>query len=463
MRVNNSSNITYGVSPIQLNCPLRLYCIHLREEKHVLLSNSLRSTLSFIVILAFGSLLAGCGGSNDQGQEPRAAVIRPVKIVTVEPVISKFQRTYYAIVLPSREADLSFRVSGRIIELPIRNAQKVKKGDIIAELDPSDFKAKITQMGSQIEQANAQMEELTAGARKEDIAAFEAAVAASQEQVNAARQQLERDQILARKGIVTRATLDQDRSSLAAAQAGLVSKKQDLIKGRKGARKEDVDAQKALIDGLNSQMNALKDDLSYATLRAPFDGVIAVRKVENFTNIQAKQSIATLQSLKTPNMTFDVPASDIPKLAKFKHQLDLKVTLNGFSGQEFIAKQNEFSTQADPATQTFRGRISIENANGKPILPGMTGNVIITAKQQGREVYELPVAAIASDPNGKPFVWVVSKPDNKIGKRSITTGEAQGAQILISNGVKKGDIVVVAGLSALQENMIVKPVSSIGE
>jgi membrane fusion protein, multidrug efflux system len=423
---------------------------------------SLRSAFSIFIILLFGSQLGGCGGADDQAKQTKPAPIRPVKTILVKPTISKFQRTYYAVVLPSQEVELSFRVPGRLIKFPIRNVKKTNKGDIIAQLETREFTNKIAQMASQIEQAKAQLHVLTAGARKEDIAALQAGVAAAQAQVTSAEQQMERSRKLEEKGIVTRATLDKDRTSLRVANAELVAKKQELIKGQKGARKEDVEAQDAVIRGLASQMNALKDDLSDTTLRAPFDGVIAVRKVENFSNIQAKEAIATFQSLATPNMSFDIPAPDIPKLAKLP-KLDMKVILDGFPGHEFIAKRREFSTQADAATQTYRGRVAIVNANGEPILPGMTGNLIVTASQQGASVFKLPVSAIASEPDGKPFVWVVNPPDNKVGKRSITTGEASGADVLISSGLKEGDIIISAGLSALQENMIVKPVSSIGE
>lgn len=414
------------------------------------------------MVLFLGSQLGGCGETDDQENQTKPAPIRPVKTILVKPMISKFQRTYYAVVLPSQEVELSFRVSGRLIKFPIRNVEKISKGDIIAQLETREFTNKISQMASQLEQAKAQLRVLTVGARKEDIAALQAGVAAAQAQVTSASQQMERSRKLAKKGIVTRATLDTDRTSLRVANAELVAKKQELIKGKKGARQEDVDAQEAVIRGLTSQMKALKDDLSDATLRAPFDGVIAVRKVENFSNIQAKEAIATFQSLATPNMSFDIPAPDIPKLAKYP-KLDIKVILDGFPGHKFIAKRREFSTKADASTQTYRGRVAIQNANGEPILPGMTGNIIVTARQQGANVFMLPVSAIASEPDGKPFVWVVNPPDNKVGKRSITTGEASGADVLISSGVKKGDMIIGAGLSALQEDMIVKPVSSIGE
>ena len=75
----------------------------------------------------------------------------------------------------------------------------------------------------------------------------------------------------------------------------------------------------------------------------------------------------------------------------------------------------------------------------------------------------LPISAIASEADGKPFVWIVNLENNKTARRDVVTGEASGANIAISNGLEEGDVVVTAGISALQESMVVKPVSTIGE
>ena len=93
----------------------------------------------------------------------------------------------------------------------------------------------------------------------------------------------------------------------------------------------------------------------------------------------------------------------------------------------------------------------------------MTGSLVVTAKQEGDGVFMLPIFAIASEADGKPFVWIVNTENNKTARRGVVTGEASGANIAISDGLKEGDVVVTAGISALRESMVVKPVSAIGE
>jgi multidrug efflux pump subunit AcrA (membrane-fusion protein) len=73
------------------------------------------------------------------------------------------------------------------------------------------------------------------------------------------------------------------------------------------------------------------------------------------------------------------------------------------------------------------------------------------------------LSSVASNADGSAFVWVIQVGDNKLAKRAITTGEVSGSTIAVTKGLKEGDIIATAGLSALQENMVVKPITAIGE
>lgn len=421
----------------------------------------MKSALWIGACIAASLWLTSCTPTEDAQDQSKNQPVRPVKTIAVQPTVTKFERSYSAVVLSAQEVELSFRVSGQIVDLPIRSGQNIAKGDIVAQLDKRDFEAEITRLASQLEQAQAQLTVLTSGARAEDVAALEAGVRAVEAEVEAARDQLSRSERLFKRQVVAKAKVDQDRTALRVAQAELEAKKQELAKGTAGARAEEVAAQEAVIRGLESNLQSLKDSLADATLRAPFDGIIAVRKVENFTNVQAKEAIATLQALASPNLTFDIPAADVPKLAKAA-SLNLSVVLDSLPGQPFKAERSEFSTQADSATQTYRGRVSIENPQSEPILPGMTGILTVAISEDQAAQLSVPLTAVASQADGKPFVWVVVE-GSKVVKREVTTGESSGDVITVADGLSNGDIVVVAGLSALQENMVVKPIAAIGE
>lgn len=422
----------------------------------------IKTLRTLCVIGAVGFLAMACSPTEEESNASQETIIRPVKVQKVQSSTTEIRRTYSALVLPSEEVELSFRVSGRIIELSVLAGTNVKKGDVIAQLDTRDFKAEITRLESQLEQANAELTASTSGARAEDVASLEAGVAAAQAQVDAAKAQVKRTRTLFKKKIVTKAKVDQDTTKLRVVEAELEVKKQELIKGKAGARTEEVTAKEAAIRGIRSNLQSLNDNLSDTTLRAPFDGIIATRNVDNFSNIQAKETVVTLQNLATPRIQFDIPAPDVVILATIKKRI-LTVVLDGLTAQTFDATENEFSTKADPTTQTYRGTVSIQNPKAEPIFPGMTGSVTVSAEREGSSKLLVPVSAVASDPDGKPYVWLVNMIANKVTKQAVETGAATGSSIIVKSGLKKDDTVATAGLASLQDNLEIKPVTTVGE
>lgn len=408
-----------------------------------------------------GFLLASCSESDDQGKDT-APVVRPVLTQQVEETGSAIRRSYPAIVLPAQQAELSFRVSGRIVELPVRAAAQVKKGDVIAQLDTRDFKAEVARLVNQLAQANAQLSAMTTGARSEDIASLEASVAAAEAQVKAAQDQVERTRSLFDQGIVTKSKLDGDLTNLEVTEAQLEAQKQELIKGQSGSRSEEVEAQQAAVKGLQVQLNTAKDNLSDTTLRAPFDGMVAKRSTDNFRNIQAKETVVVLQQLDTLDLTFDVPGPDIVRLAGRENPIPT-ARLDGIEDREFEAQFVELTAQADPTTQTFRGRVSIKPPEGILILPGMSGTVTVTDARENASTILVPASAVASMADGSAIVWVLNGGDSTVDTRAVKTGDATGPDVAIIEGLVAGDVIVTKGISQLQPGMAVRPVSSIGD
>ncbi len=401
-------------------------------------------------------VLVACGDEhNDEVSESK--VIRPVNAIVVKPVSLEFQRSYPAVVLPAREVTLSFRNSGRIRKLPVRAATLVKRGELIAQLDTRDYRTIVGQLESQKAQAEAQLRLLRSGARFEDISALEAELRAARAQVNAAREQVKRTKTLLKQGIVSQVGLDKDETALAVAEANLRVSQAKLNKGRAGARLEEIEAQKAAIAGLDARLQAARADLADTTLRAPFDGIIARRLVDNFTNVQAKDPIVLLQELATLELGFDAPGPDVARFGKAKNVV-LTASLDALPGEEFEAKLVEFSTQANSATLTYRGRVSIGRPEGATILPGMVGSVNIAQKAISGGGIVVPITSVVSKADGAPFVWVIAAGSGAVEKRPVRTGEAMGAKIRILSGLSPRDVIAVAGLSRLLPGMVVRPV-----
>ncbi len=404
--------------------------------------------------------VSGCDEVETQA-ESKVPVVRPVKTITVAAGKSSRQFSYPAVVSASNEVELSFRVSGKLTDLLVRAGDRVQQGQAIARLDTRDFTAEITRLQTQLAQAQAQMTALTSGARSEDLASLRAGLNAAKAQFQAAQAQARRTATLYRKGIAARAALDKDMAALRVANAEVKAQQQELVKGQSGARVEEVSAQEAAMAGIRSQIASARDTLNDTVLRAPFAGIIADRKVENFTNVQANEAIATLQSEAGLELTFDIPGPDVTILARNPNP-NGRAVLDGVPNREFATELVEFSSQPDPATQTYQGRVSIERPADVTILPGMTGRLMVTVNAGASTALTVPASALAAHPDGAAFVWVVLSEDT-VEKRDVVLGEASGQGVEVQTGLATGDIVVTAGISQLQEGMAVRPVSKVGE
>ena len=409
------------------------------------------------LVLAALGILAGAGASAQEASEP----IRPAKVFTVLEAERFLRRSFPALVSPSKEVVLSFRVGGRLIELPLRGALDVEAGDVLAQLDPRDFERQIAQLESQKDQAEAQLKALRAGARSEEIAALEAAVASAQAQVDQAREQLNRTRNLASDGIVSSARLEQDEANLRVVEANLQAQQEQLAIGKAGGRPEEIDGAVAAVRGIEAQLQVAKDNLNDATLTAPFSGIVARRDVDNFTLIQPGQSVALLQALDKVHLTFDVPGPDVTAFTTSGLDNVLtSVSFDALPGEWFNAELVEFSVQADAATQTYRGRVAVTVPEEAVILPGMVGKVVVTAPAELASLM-IPLSAVAVGPDGATFVWLVAT-DGSVARQDIALADAVGDMVAVTEGLKAGDTLVAVGVSRILEGMRIRPVDRIG-
>ncbi|MGI9388967.1 MAG: efflux RND transporter periplasmic adaptor subunit [Boseongicola sp.] len=409
----------------------------------------------FLDVFSAFSIVALTGYGHAIAQD----VARPAKVETVAATDASNSWTYPAIVVPSQEASVSFRVAGQVVELPVRAASRLKTGDVIAKLDPRDFEAQIAQLESQRDQAVAQLDALKSGARSEEVRALEAAVASASAQVTLAQDAAKRAQALVERDIAAPVTLDQAQAELSVAEATLKSQKEQLAIGLSGGRQEDVAAAEAALRGIETQIKIARDSLSDATLVAPFDGIVARRNIDNFTLIQAGQEIVLLQNISKLHLSFDVPGSDVSDISRSNDPKS--VVIFESSNAEYSAEFVEFSTQAEAATQTYRGRIAVNAPKDTTILPGMVGHVLIRAEAIADTIVSVSLSAVGAEPDGSPFVWVVDD-NNTVAQRAVETGEIIGGRVTITSGLEAGETVVSAGVSRLQERMEIRPITKVG-
>lgn len=227
--------------------------------------------------------------------------------------------------------------------------------------------------------------------------------------------------------------------------------------------KMDYDRLEAEFKNARAALDSARQDLSYTTLKAPFEGVVAKRHIQRFEEVQAKQAIVDLQNVKLLEVKFDVPESIIRHVrtsgedrAKQRDKVKIFASFDDLSGQEFPLRFKELATKADASTQTFEVTYTMEQLTGATVLPGMTATVTVDLSEvlHGRdEIFTLPVSAVVGDYKLDPRIWVVDERSMTVKPQAVKVGRMLGHSIEVLEGVEPGSRIVTAGTPFLVENM----------
>jgi RND family efflux transporter MFP subunit len=225
---------------------------------------------------------------------------------------------------------------------------------------------------------------------------------------------------------------------------------------RKQVSKAEFDRYRSSRDVARAQQKAAQDALNDTYLKAPYSGVIAVRYVENFQEIQAKQPIVSLQDISQIEILINVPETVMATL-RAGERPEVFARFDTAPGQQFPLTLKEFSTQADPQTQTYQVVLLMPQPDTVHILPGMTATVWASRKGVKDEPIIIPAVAVMEDAGGNSYVWIFNQKDEIVQKRKVTVGQMTGSEnINILDGLLGDEKIVTAGLTKLREGMKVR-------
>ena len=237
---------------------------------------------------------------------PRAEVARPVKTMIVAAGGGEHVRAFPGKVEAAKKAVLSFQVPGVLVKLPVKEGQKVAQGEVIAQLRQDEFQARLKAMQGQLDQAQAVLKAMRSGERPEQILKLEAQARAAETKLANARTEFDRAVRLLPSRAISRSDYDLAETTLHVAQEDHKAALQMLEKGSI-ARSEDIEASEAAVRGLEGRVVEANLQLEDCTLRAPYDGVIAQRFVNQEQSIRANEPVVKFQNVDEIEVAMDVP------------------------------------------------------------------------------------------------------------------------------------------------------------
>ncbi|MFQ5973606.1 MAG: efflux RND transporter periplasmic adaptor subunit, partial [Alphaproteobacteria bacterium] len=167
-------------------------------------------------------------------------------------------------------------------------------------------------------------------------------------------------------------------------------------------------------------------DLSYATLRAPFQGELARRYIEAFEEVEANQVVFALRDISLLEVKFDVPEQIMIRLQEADEgdqapDPDVFVSFDVAPENVYELEFKEIAATADPSTQTFEASFTMTAPEDLRVLPGMTANVLVDLSRQlgSSEITYVPVEAVISSNDLEARVWIVDEDTMTVAPRAV--------------------------------------------
>jgi len=292
--------------------------------------------------------------------------------------------------IEAHESLVSFKVQGRIVDLPVEEGQWVEQGALLAQLDDADYRQKM-----RIDEANVGVRESDlalklAGTREQETKALQQAMLDAQADMAQKEIDNERAQKLFAKDEVSAQDRDHAATSLARAQAVYQASQQRYSQAMEGTRKEDIAIARANLNAANASLGLSRVNQGYTVLRAPSAGVITVREAELGEVVLPGTPVVTLADLDHVWLRAYIAETD---LGRIHWGQAATITTDTYPGRQyhgrisFISSSAEFTpksvqTYKERVTLVYRVKIDIDNPNHE-LKPGMPADARIDLTAQG--------------------------------------------------------------------------------
>lgn len=410
---------------------------------------------------------AAFGAKNLIQAEPETeevAVARPLPVTTLKatPVKSyQVMRTYTGEVAAIRTSQLGFERGGKLVNVFVKEGDRVKSGQPIAKLDVSNLQMQKLQLEAQKAQAQARLDEFIAGPRQQDIAASRAAVDDIKQQLQLQRTKLKRRKYLYGEGAIAREQLDEIAFGENSLTARLRQAQSNLDELLAGTRTEQIAAQRAAVKQLEASISDLQITIAKSTIKAPFASIVSSRQIDEGTVVNAGQAVVRLVENTSPEARIGMPATVVNKL-----QIGSPQTVE-INNQTYSARVASILPVVNSNTRTQVVVLKLEASTISKINPGQTVRLKLTDTIP-TEGFWLPNKALTQGLRGLWTSYVLVKPKTEnpnlpkdafvLEQRSVEILHQESDRVLVRGTLQSGDRIVANGVHRLVPGQMVRPI-----
>jgi HlyD family secretion protein len=283
--------------------------------------------------------------------------------------------------------DLAPKVAGRVVEVKVREGDRVKSGDLLVRLDLGETAIAVERDRGALESSQARYSDLQAGSRAAEIKAAEEEVVDRRAAVALAKPELARQETLLSKNVGTPRDVDIARANLERAEANLKMSEEKLLLAREGFRKFQTEQARFDVDRARSVLKQSETVAKESEIRAPADGVILHRMAEPGLLLGPGQPALTLGFASRLYVRTFIPET---KMGRVKPGQAAEVTVDAFPGKRFPARVTEVSpdaeftpkpveTRRERVNLVYAAKVDLDGGWSEPLVPGQPAEVFVSA------------------------------------------------------------------------------------
>ncbi|OCL27015.1 hypothetical protein U472_05890 [Orenia metallireducens] len=402
----------------------------------------LRGLFILLTLATLSLIISGCGSSSAE-QEVVEDTIRPVEYQQVE--LRRVDSTYsYSGTLETNvSTNVSFRVPGKIKDISVEVGNKVSKGQLLAQLDDSDYKLQVKSVEAGLMQVKGGVSSALA-----KVSQIESAIVSVEAQLTEATNNFDRVRRLYENNNVAKADYDKAKAAKESVEAKLKQVIAQLAEAKEG-----VEVAKARVVSYQSQLELAKLKLEYTKLKAPISGTIVSKHYEANENINAGMPVFTLDGDKG----FEVKVFiDEDLISKVKEGQQVSVDIAAINKANLTGVVDKIGRQV----RGYKGNypVTIRITEGlESLKAGMTAKVHFNFLEDKKRLI-LPVSAVAADEGGN-FVYTVSRLADgraRVNKVRVKVGTLNSKGIEVLKGLNTGELVVTKGVTQIVDNQEVR-------
>jgi multidrug efflux pump subunit AcrA (membrane-fusion protein) len=410
------------------------------------------------VLLALAIIWISAGRKKTEEEETEAAVVS-VRVARAERGAISSEVSALGTIFPREAATVSSKINAQIKQMPLIRNKPVRAGDVIVTLESRDIQAQRAEAADALEEARANARLTSGGTIPEATAQDQKAVRDAQANVANAQATFERRRVLYEKGGISKKDIEASQLALTMAENELRAAETAARLHQATTNPSNRELAASRVKQAQDRLSALDTQLSYATIRAPFSGVIT----EQF-QYEAEYASAGGKLFTIADMSEVIVKAPFPDTVAAQIKVGDKATVlpQELSGEELIGAVSLVSRASDPQSRAVEVWVNLKNEGGR--LRAESAAKVVVATITESDAVIVPSSAVTLDATdtyeGK--VMIVDH-ESVAHKTTVTVGIHTNDSVQITSGLNGGEMVVIEGNYALPDDSKVEVSEGGGE